>query len=122
LHQFMNSGITKFFVISMAVFGFAGCITHEETQYRDIERAKVEFENDAAARIFYEAMSKAPVTKSGTEIRNEIEIPVIFKHRQRVESGPNFAFNHAVELCDTNKDAKITEAEAKIYAEMVQKK
>ena len=33
-----------------------GCIHHHETVYRDVERVKVEFENDTAGRLFYEAL------------------------------------------------------------------
>ncbi len=95
----------------------SGCITHEETVYKDVPRAKVEFENDTAGRIFYEALSnmKSPGRE---ESRTEVDIPVVFEHKHRVMSGgANMTFNDAVRECDTNQDAKITEQEARIFAE-----
>jgi hypothetical protein len=94
----------------------AGCITHEETVYKDVERTPVEFENDTAARIFYEKLSHTPHKPSGTESRTEVELPLIFKDKRKVVSGSNGAFNHAVALCDTNRDGRITEKEARIFA------
>ncbi len=95
----------------------AGCITNERTVVRDDTRAKVEFENETAARIFYEALSKNHCQENRTERTTTFEIPVIFEHKSHVVTGSNTAFNRAVEMCDTNKDGKITEQEAKIYAE-----
>ncbi len=95
----------------------AGCITHESTVVRDTERVKVEFENDAAARIFYEALSKEPSKDNRNESTTKFEIPIVFEHRRHVVTGSNAAFNRAVELCDTNKDGKITEQEARIFAD-----
>lgn len=98
---------------------FAGCITHEETVVRDVERTKIEFENETAARIFYEALSKAPCHQSRSETTTEVDIPVLFEHKRHVVTGSNAAFNRAVEICDSNKDGRITEQEARIYAEQV---
>jgi hypothetical protein len=95
----------------------AGCISHEETVYRDAERVKIEFENDKAARIFYEAVSAHSPAHGSVNSTTEVELPVIFKHKSHVVSGPNAAFNEAVSRCDTNKDGRITEAEARIFAE-----
>jgi hypothetical protein len=94
-----------------------GCITHESTVVRDTERTKVEFENDAAARTFYEALSKAPCKDRRNESTTKYEIPILFEHRRHVVTGSNTAFNRAVELCDANKDGRITEQEARIFAE-----
>ncbi len=99
------------------VLVLAGCITHESTVVRDTERTKVEFENDAAARIFYEALSKAPCKDNRNETTTKFEIPIVFEHRTHVVTGSNAAFNRAVEICDSNKDGKITEQEARIFAE-----
>jgi hypothetical protein len=96
-----------------------GCISHNETVTKDIERKKVEFENDAAARVFYEALSHVPNNGTRNEETSKFEIPVVFEYHKHVVSGPNAAFNESVERCDTNKDGKITEAEAKIFAEEV---
>ena len=94
-----------------------GCISHEETVYRDTTRVKVEFENDAAARLFYETLSRAPDHHSRTESKTEVSIPVVFDHKQKVVDGTSRKFNEAVAICDSNKDGRITELEAKIYAE-----
>ena len=48
------------------IAAFTGCISTKETVYRETERLKVEFENDSAARIFYEAFTKSPASPSST--------------------------------------------------------
>lgn len=98
-----------------------GCISHNETVTRDVARRKVEFENDAAGRIFYEALSHIGNSGSKTEKTSEFEIPVVLDYKRHVVTGPNGVFNDAVERCDTNKDGKITETEAKIFADQVQR-
>jgi hypothetical protein len=95
---------------------FAGCITHESSVTRDTTRTSVQFENDNAARIFYEALSQGACRDNQGEATTKFEIPVVFEYKRHVVTGPNAAFNRAVELCDTNHDGKITEAEAKIFA------
>jgi hypothetical protein len=106
---------------ALAVIGgallFAGCITHEETVYRDVSRTRVEFENDTAARIFYESLNKAEHQDGRTESKTEVELPFVFHDKRKVVSGPNTAFNKAVALCDSNQDGRITEQEARIFAE-----
>jgi hypothetical protein len=96
---------------------FCGCITHQTTVVQDPPRVRVEFENETAARIFYEALSQGHRDERQSETNTKVEIPILFEHTSKVVSGSNVAFNRAVELCDTNKDGKITEMEAKIYAE-----
>ena len=110
-----------FTALSLSVVIVTGCISHEETVYRDAERKAVEFENDSAARIFYEALSKTSANGGRTEVKTEVSLPVVFDHKKKVVSGPNVAFNEAVILCDTNKDGRITEAEARIFAELKKK-
>lgn len=95
----------------------SGCIHHKETVYRDVERVKVEFENDTAGRLFYEALSKAPKDRPPRESKTDVSIPIVFSHSTETVTGENTGFNRAVELCDTNQDGKITEVEAKIFAE-----
>jgi len=95
----------------------AGCVTSETNTTRDAERTKVEFENDAAARIFYETLSHGNRNEGQRESTTKFEIPVVFEYKHHVTTGPNAVFNRAVELCDTNHDGKITEAEAKAFAE-----
>jgi hypothetical protein len=106
----------------LAALGLGGCISRDETVVRDAARVKVEFENDIAARVFYETLSKHPHTGIRTESTTRVEIPVFYDHKQHVVTGPNAAFNEAVTACDTNKDGKITEMEAKIFAEQRQSK
>jgi hypothetical protein len=99
-----------------------GCINHSETVVRDVERLPIQFENDTAARIFYETLNKDGGRRSQTESTTEVSLPIIFEHKQKSVAGPNAAFNDAVTLCDTNKDGKITEQEAHIFAEYGHKK
>ena len=99
---------------------FTGCISHEDTTYHDVARVPVEFENEAAGRIFYEALSKRhPAHPS--ESHTDVSIPVVFESKHRTIAGPNAGFNDAVARCDTNKDGKITELEAKIFAQNLPK-
>ena len=93
-----------------------GCISHSDTTYRDVSRVAVEFENETAGRIFYEALSTVRAPQS-SESRTDVSIPVIFESKHREVNGPNAAFNDTVSRCDSNKDGKITELEAKIYAQ-----
>ena len=97
----------------------AGCISTEETVYRDQERVKVEFESDTAGRLFYEALSKLKGRYDKRESRTEVSIPVVFDHKRRVIDGENAALNEAVRLCDTNGDGIITDLEARIFDEEV---
>src|SRR5262245_34905726 len=83
---------------------FTGCIHHQETVYKDTERVPVEFENDTAARIFYEKLSMSPSKAGSEESRTEVKIPIVFSDERKVVAGPNRAFNKAVERCDTNRD------------------
>ena len=98
-----------------------GCISTEQTVYQDQERVKVEFENDAAGRLFYEALSKQQSRHNRSESKTEVSIPVVFDHKRRVLEGESVAFNRAVRRCDTNGDGRITELEARIFAEQAEK-
>ncbi len=109
--------ITQLAVAGLLALVLAGCISHEQTVYRDEPRAKVEFENEAAGRIFYEALSKTPAHRGQSESTTRVSIPIVFNHKERVVRGENGAFNTAVRECDTNGDGRITEQEAKIFAE-----
>jgi hypothetical protein len=113
----MNARIAASLIAPGAALFLAGCIHHEETVYRDVPRASVTFENDTAARIFYEALTKPARKGERTESKTEIELPLVFSDKRRVVSGPNAAFNAAVDMCDSNHDGRITEQEARIYAE-----
>src|SRR5947208_17031176 len=94
-------------VLTVALLN-AGCISTERAVYREPERVKVEFENDAAGRIFYEALSKMQSRHDRNESSTSISIPVVFEHKHRVLEGENFSFNRAVHRCDTNGDGRIT--------------
>ena len=104
-------------LLTAALIAGNGCISTEATHYRDAERLKVSFENDAAGRMFYEALCKSGGTASRSESKTEISIPIIFDHKERTVDGENIQFNAAVRRCDTNGDGKITESEARIYLE-----
>ena len=117
----MNQKAAKLIAIGTCALAMAGCITSKETVVRDVERTKVEFENEAAGRIFYEALSKMKDSASRSESTTKVEIPIIFDHEYHVVRGNNAKFNEAVARCDTNKDGRITEVEAKIFAEQVDK-
>jgi hypothetical protein len=95
------------------------CLSTKETVYRDVERVKITFESDAAARTFYEAFTQSPESRQRNEKTTTFNIPVIL-HAQRTEKdSENAAFNAAVRRCDTNADGRITEAEARLYAAQV---
>lgn len=96
-----------------------GCIHTQETVTKDEPRVAVEFENEAAGRLFYETLSKIPGSGSRRENSTSIEIPVVFEHTTKTVRGPNTAFNEAVDRTDTNRDHKITETEAKIFSAQV---
>jgi hypothetical protein len=113
---------TNIGVLAITAVLAGGCISHNETVTKDVDRRKVEFENESAARIFYEAISHVPNQGTKNEETSKFEIPVVFQYHKHVVSGPNGAFNDAVERCDTNKDGRISETEAKIFAEQVNKK
>jgi hypothetical protein len=99
------------------VLALCGCISHETTVVKDVERARVEFENETAGRIFYETLSKQAPKYSKSESTTEVSLPIVYDHKRHVVTGENTAFNEAVSICDANKDGKITEVEAKIYAD-----
>jgi hypothetical protein len=115
----MNKTIVILALTLVCSLALSGCITHKSTVVRDVPRAKVEFENDTAARIFYEALSKMPESRRQTESTTDIRIPVVFENERHVVTGPNAAFNAAVAECDSNHDGKITVQEAKIFAARV---
>lgn len=93
------------------------CVTKESNVVRDGERARVEFENEAAAKTFFEGMEKGGYKTQETHSTTKFELPIVFEYRRNVTTGKNAGFNRAVEICDTNKDGKITEVEARIFAE-----
>ena len=107
------------YLLPLASLLAAGCIHTHDTVVRDEARVPVEFENESAARIFYEALSRMPGAHERTEKRTEVELPVIFSHEQKVVRGANTGFNEALRRCDTNQDHRVTESEARIFAATV---
>jgi hypothetical protein len=114
----MNQTIRSGLILTASALLLSGCITHHSTVYRDVERTKVEFESDTAARLFYETLSKNYANRNRTESTTSISIPIIFENERKVVPGRNVEFNEAVAICDSNKDGRITEAEARIYANL----
>jgi hypothetical protein len=106
---------------AMSAIVWAGCIHHEETVYQDVPRASVQFENDKAARLFYESYHQERNRFGRPESKTEVHIPVVFDHKRRVLSGENIAFNAAITTCDTDRNALISEQEAKLFSELVRK-
>ena len=97
-----------------------GCsylISHQKTVHRDEQRLPISFETDAAARTFYEAVEKVRASSSPTESKSEFHIPVILSHEITTVNGPHQVFNESVRRADTNQDGKITEKEARIFAD-----
>lgn len=111
----MKQPIRNLAILSASILLF-GCISNDETVYRDVSRVKVEFENETAGKLFYETLSKMP-RPSTKESNSKVEIPIVFEHKRHVVQGDSFAFNDAVAKCDTNRDGKITELEAKIFSQ-----
>ena len=106
-------------VLAAMVAGLStGCINHDETVYQDTQRVPVSFDSETAGRVFYEALSRKPGGRSD-ETSTEVNLPIVFHHKVRTVRGPNAAFNDAVLRCDTNRDGKITEQEANIFAAQV---
>lgn len=99
----------------------AGCISTERTTYRDAERMKVSFENEAAGRMFYEALSKSEGNAKRSESTTEVSLPIVFEHKQHTVDGDNIVFNSAVRRGDSNGDGVITEKEARIFLDSVSK-
>ena len=115
-----SAGPAAMVTLALALLNSA-CISTERTVYQEPERVKVEFENDAAGRIFYEALSRMQSRHDRNESSTSISIPVVFEHKHRVLEGENMSFNRAVHRCDTNGDGRITEQEARIFAEQTDK-
>jgi hypothetical protein len=97
----------------------SGCISSNRTTYREEGRAKVEFENDTAGRMFYETLSRMRGKRDKNESHTEVSIPIVFERKVTVVEGESYVFNEAVQRCDTNHDGKITEVEARIFSEQV---
>jgi len=96
-----------------------GCtlISHQGTVHRDEQRLPISFETDAAARTFYEAVEKVRASSRPTESKTEFHIPVILSHEITTVNGPHQVFNESIRRADTNQDGKITEREARIFAD-----
>jgi len=121
-HHFSRNAVSRMSGLALALATLnTGCISTEQTVYQDQDRVKVEFENDAAGRLFYEALSRQQSQHGRSESKTEVSIPVVFDHKRRVVEGESVSFNRAVRHCDTNRDGRITELEARIFAEQAEK-
>ncbi len=112
----MNNKILNGLALLIMGMSLSGCITHNSVVYHDVERVKVSFESDAAARLFYETLSRNPAHQRYSESTTTVSLPIVFQHEQKDVPGPNVKFNDAVAICDSNKDGTITELEARIFA------
>jgi hypothetical protein len=101
----------------LALIVSGGCISNETTNYRDPDRVKISFENEAAGKLFYDTLAKLKSQSVRSESKTEICIPIVFDHKSRTVDGDNILFNSAVRDCDTNGDGVITELEARIFSE-----
>jgi DNA polymerase (family 10) len=119
--QFRNTADMKSLLVLLIVAAAvgSGCIHTHETVVHDDSRTPVSCESDAAARTFYETLSRLPNGGLRQESKTEISIPIVFEHERKVVRGPNQAFDEAVNCCDTNRDGKITGQEARIFADTV---
>ena len=112
----MKHSIPHCCCIAALSLGLTGCITHRSTVYEDVQRVPVEFESDAAARLFYETLSRNSGRGQHSESTTTVAVPFVFQNEQKTVAGPNVQFNDAVAACDSNRNGKITEQEARIYA------
>ncbi len=110
---------TRFFWLALVTTGVlvSGCITHEETVYRDVSRIDVKFENDTAAGIFYGALARSTSGHGVQDSTTRVTVPFLLHSKQRIVKGDSAVFNEAAARCDANKDGVITEAEARSFAE-----
>jgi hypothetical protein len=102
---------------SVLACALSGCISSTSTSYSDVERTKVAFASERAGRLFYETLSRLPHERR-EESKNQVSLILVHVERKTV-TGRNRFFNEAVERCDTDKDATITEDEAQIFAASV---
>ena len=102
-------------LLSFALLAGAGCVSYQETKSPDVARTQVTFASDRAARLFYEAFIAAGDVGRKTE--RETCTWLFFTYTKTgIAPGSNALFNAAVQVCDTNGDRQITEAEAEIFA------
>ncbi len=112
----MNPRIAFALSAATSALFLVGCIHHHETVYRDQPRTSIRFENDKAARIFYQALSERDNWKDPSESNTEVKLPLVLDIEHKEVAGPNTAFNRAVATCDSNQDGLITEEEAQAFA------
>jgi len=108
--------INSWLLIIGSTLLLCGCISSTSTVYRDAEPTKVQFESDAAARLFYETLSKYYHPHNRSEKTVRFDVPLVFSAEKKEVRGRNLEFNEAVAECDTDKNGVITEQEARIFA------
>jgi hypothetical protein len=111
----MKNSIPFLFAVVFCAAAATGCISRHETIHRDVERIKVQFENETAGRIFYEKLSRMP-DMNHQESNVSFGIPLVLDYERKVVSDNNDKFNRAIRECDVNGDGMITVVEAKIFS------
>lgn len=98
-----------------ALFLAAGCISTHETITVDVPRTTVAFASEKAGRLFYETLARKSDSSPREEKHTQVNL-ILIDVEQRTIVGPNRRFNEAVQFCDTNHDAMITETEAEVFS------
>jgi hypothetical protein len=104
-------------ILLLAALSLVGCVKSHQTVVSQSSRISVSFQNDSASRIFQKALSRHPVLEESEESKTVFSIPFVFDYKRTVVRGPAQAFNEAVLRCDTNHDGKISEREARAFAD-----
>jgi len=77
----MKNKIGSWLLLAASGMFLSGCIgpliSRNTTVYKDVQRTKVEFESDAAARLFYETLAKSPVAHKRSETTTKVDIPIL---------------------------------------------
>ncbi len=111
----MKKTLVRMALIAGVGLAGAGCISSHQTVTEEAVPAKVEFENESAARLFYEGLSRL-ASSEHRESRSSFSIPVVLDVSRTRKRSYNVSFNQAVTRCDTNQDGRITEFEARVFS------
>jgi hypothetical protein len=95
--------------------GLSGCISSHQTITLDAPRTTVAFASEKAGRLFYETLARYSESPPREEKRTHVNF-ILIDIEKRTIVGPNRRFNEAVNSCDANHDAVITETEAEIFS------
>lgn len=109
--------LTATMLAAVTVFA-SGCLVNshqEKIVGEDVRREPVDFENDAALRIFTEAV-KDQYPHRKDQGKSRFGIPFVISASERRVLSENIFFNQQVDSADLNGDDEISEAEARAYA------